>query len=84
MTSDISWFSPYADQWEGFDYRYERFHFLVERVAPTAYALSIQNSHDTAYGITLDEFGSLAAAQYAAERFGALLRDLTAPQPPTE
>ena len=82
MTSNISWFSPNAHQWEGLDYRYERFHFLVDLVDHYdgfAYILTIQNSHDTTYGITLDFFASLAAAQYAAERFGVLLHDLTRP-----
>ena len=83
MKSNISWFSPNPEQWEGLDYRYERFHFLIDRIdhyeLGKAFVLTIQNSHDTTYGITLDFFPSLAAAQYAAERFGALLHDLCQP-----
>lgn len=81
MKQNISWFSPNPKQWEGLDYRYERFHFLIEQIdhreLGEVFVLSIENSHDETYGITLDYFPSLAATQYAAERFGELLHDLS-------
>ena len=58
MKSNISWFSPAPRQWEGLDYRYERFHFLIEQrdhyELGTIYELVIQNSHDDTYGITIN------------------------------
>jgi len=80
MKSNISWFSPVPRQWEGLDYRYERFHFLIEQrdhyELGTIYELVIQNSHDDTYGITVGQFGAMMAAQYAAERFTDVLHDI--------
>jgi hypothetical protein len=84
VKSNISWFSPNPNQWEGLDYRYERFHFLIDHIdhyeLGDTYVLVVENSHDITYGLTLGNFPSLAAAQHVAERFGLLLYDLTEPQ----